>query len=54
MSGAVAAPEIRRPTVVEVSLARLTANFRAIEAAVAQGQMSPALAADEIAAVMGL
>jgi alanine racemase len=46
MSGADAAREVRRPTVVEVSLARLSANFRAIEAAVAPAAVMPILKAN--------
>jgi alanine racemase len=46
MTGLTAAADVLRPTVVEVDLARLTANFRAIEAAVAPAVVMPILKAN--------
>jgi len=46
MSGLGAAADVLRPTVVEVDLARLTANFRAIEVAVAPAVVMPILKAN--------
>jgi alanine racemase len=43
---ATAASEVLRPTVVEVSLARLAANFRAIQAAVAPAAVMPIVKAN--------
>jgi len=46
MTGLGAAADVLRPTVVEVDLARLTANFRAIEVAVAPAVVMPILKAN--------
>jgi alanine racemase len=46
VSGPGTAPDVLRPTVVEVSLARLAANFRAIEAAVAPAAVMPIVKAN--------
>jgi len=46
MTGLGAAADVLRPTVVEVDLARLTANFQAIEAAVAPAVVMPILKAN--------
>jgi alanine racemase len=46
MTGPGAAADVLRPTVVEVSLARLAANFRAIQAAVAPAAVMPIVKAN--------
>ena len=46
MTPSAAAPDVLRPTVVEVSLARLTENFRAIQAAVAPAAVMPIVKAN--------
>jgi len=46
MTAALAGPAVLRPTVVEVSLARLTENFRAIQAAVAPAAVMPIVKAN--------